>query len=116
MNNAEKIGRHFVIVPASSLVKEVLTVIQRAGYIGDFEFLDDGRSGHFRINLVGRINKSRSIRPRFAVRKDEFEKWEGRYLPAKGFGILVLSTPKGVMNQKEAAEHATGGRLLAFVY
>ncbi len=116
INNAEKIGRRTCIVPASSLVKEVLAAVQKAGYIGDFEFMDDGKSGSFRIDLIGRINKSRAIRPRFAVRKDEFEKWESRYLPAKGFGILIISTPKGVMNQKEALEKALGGRLLAYIY
>jgi len=116
INNAEKIGRRTCIVPASSLVKEVLAAVQKAGYIGDFEFMDDGKSGRFRIDLIGRINKSRAIRPRFAVKKDEFEKWESRYLPAKGFGILIISTPKGVMNQKEALEKATGGRLLAYIY
>ena len=94
INNAEKIGRRTCIVPASSLVKEVLAAVQKAGYIGDFEFMDDGKSGSFRIDLIGRINKSRAIRPRFAVRKDEFEKWESRYLPAKGFGILIISTPR----------------------
>ena len=102
INNAEKIGRRTCIVPASSLVKEVLAAVQKAGW--------------FRIDLIGRINKSRAIRPRFAVKKDEFEKWESRYLPAKGFGILIISTPKGVMNQKEALEKATGGRLLAYIY
>ncbi|MBI4170921.1 MAG: 30S ribosomal protein S8 [Candidatus Aenigmarchaeota archaeon] len=116
INNAEKIGRRMCIVPASSLIKEVLTVIQKAGYIGDFEFLDDSKSGHFKIDLVGRINKSRAIKPRFAVKKDGFEKWENRHLPAKGFGILVVSTPKGVMSQKEAIEQKIGGRLLAYVY
>jgi small subunit ribosomal protein S8 len=116
VNNAEKIGRRTVIVPASSLVKEVLIVVQKSGYIGEFEFLDDGRSGHFRIELIRRINKSRAIKPRFAVRLGEFEKWESRYLPAKGFGILVVSTPKGVMNHREAEEKCTGGRLLAYIY
>jgi small subunit ribosomal protein S8 len=116
VNNAEKIGRRVCIVPASSLVKDVLVVIQKAGYIGDFEFLDDGKSGHFRIDLIMRINKSRVIKPRFAVGKDDFEKWESRYLPAKGFGILVVSTPKGMMTHKEAEEQKTGGRLIAYVY
>ncbi len=116
INNAEKIGRRTCIVPASSLVKEVLAVIQKAGYIGDFEFMDDNKSGSFRIDLIGRINRSRAIKPRFAVGKDEFEKWESRYLPAKGFGVLIVSTPKGVISQKEAMEKQTGGRLLAFVY
>ncbi len=116
LNNAEKIGRRTVIVPASSLVKEVLIVIQKAGYIGEFEFQDDGKSGHFRIELIRRVNKSRTIRPRFSVKKGEFEKWENRYLPAKGFGILVVSTPKGVMTHKVAEEIGTGGKLLAYVY
>ena len=116
INNAEKIGRRTVVVPASSLVKEVLSVIQKAGYIGDFEFLDDGRSGHFRIDLIRRINRSRTIKPRFAVGKDEFEKWETRYLPAKDFGILIVSTSKGMMTHKEAGEAKIGGRLIAYVY
>ena len=116
LNNAEKIGRRTVIVPASSLIKEVLIVIQKSGYIGEFEFLDDGKSGQFRIELIRRINKSRSIKPRFAVRLGEFEKWEARYLPAKGFGILVVSTPKGVMTHREAEEKCIGGRLIAYVY
>ena len=116
INNAEKTGKRTCIVPASSLVKEVLAAIQKAGYIGDFEFLDDGRSGSFRIDLIGRINMSRAIKPRFSVKKDEFEKWESRYLPAKGFGMLVVSTPRGVMSQAEAMEKKTGGRLLAYVY
>jgi small subunit ribosomal protein S8 len=91
-------------------------VIQRSGYIGSFEFIDDRKSGQFTIELVGKINKSRAVRPRFPIKKDEFEKWEARYLPARKFGILIVSTPKGVMSQKEAEEQGTGGRLLAYVY
>ncbi len=116
VNNAENIGRKTVTVPASKLVKEVLMVVQRAGYIGSFEFVDDRKSGKFNIELIGKINKTRAVRPRFAIKKDEFEKWEGRYLPARGFGMLVVSTSKGVMSQKEAAELGIGGRLLCYVY
>jgi small subunit ribosomal protein S8 len=109
-------GKRGCVVPASTLVKNVLTVMQKTGYIGEFEFVDDGKSGEFKVSLIGRINKSRVIRPRFAVKKDEFEKWETRYLPAKGFGVLIVSTPKGVMSQKEAEQGGLGGRLLGFVY
>ncbi|MCX6815699.1 MAG: 30S ribosomal protein S8 [Candidatus Aenigmarchaeota archaeon] len=116
MNNAENIGERFCTVPASSLVKDVLMVMQKSEYIGNFEFIDDGKSGFFKIELIGKINKSRSIRPRFAVKKGEYEKWESRFLPSKGFGILILTTPKGVMNQHDAEKQETGGRLLAFVY
>jgi small subunit ribosomal protein S8 len=116
MNNAENIGKKNVAVPASKLVKEVLMVVQRAGYIGSFEFVDDRKSGKFNIELIGKINMSRAVRPRFPIKNNEFEKWEGRYLPARAFGILIVSTSKGVMSQKEAEELGIGGRLLAYVY
>jgi small subunit ribosomal protein S8 len=56
------------------------------------------------------------IQPRFFVKKDEYEKWEKRYLPARGFGIMIVSTSKGVMSQKEAESLKIGGRLLGYVY
>lgn len=116
LNNAENIGKRHCTVPASKLVKNVLMSIQKSGYIGSFEFVDDGKSGIFRVELIGKINKSRAIRPRFAVKNGEFDKWESRFLPAKNFGVLIVSTPKGVMSQKEAKEAGLGGRLVGFVY
>lgn len=116
VSNAEKIGKKTCVVPASNLVKSVLKIIQDTGYIGSFEFIDDGKSGKFQIELMGKINKTRVIRPRFSVKSDEFEKWESRYLPAKNFGVLIVSTSKGVMSQKHAIEQGIGGRLLAYIY
>lgn len=116
MNNAEKRGKKSCTVPASSVAKNMLMVLQRHGYVGKFEFIEDRRQGLLSIELVGKINKSRAIRPRFAVKKGEYEKWESRYLPARGFGVLLVSTSKGVMSQKEAADSGLGGRLLGYVY
>jgi small subunit ribosomal protein S8 len=116
LNNAEIVGKKKCTVPASKLVKNILMVMQKEGYIGSFEFIDNGKSGHFDVDMVGRINKSRIIKPRLSVKKHEFEKWESRYLPALNFGILIMSTPKGIMSQKEALENNTGGRLLGYVY
>ena len=48
--------------------------------------------------------------------KDEFEKFEKRYLPAKNFGILIVTTPEGIMTHNEAKERGIGGRLLAYMY
>lgn len=116
INNAEQIGKESCTVPSSELVKSVLKIMQKSGFIGSFEFVDDGKSGKIQIDLVGRINVTRSIKPRFSVKKDSYEKWESRYLPAKGFGILIVSTPKGVVDQKEAEKLGTGGKLLCYVY
>ena len=116
MNNAETIGKGSCSVPASTLIKDVLMVMQKSGYIGSFEFQDDSKSGSFLVELVGNINKSRIIKPRFNVKKGDYRKWEKRYLPAIDFGILIVSTPKGVMSQRKATEMGLGGRLLGYVY
>jgi len=116
MNNELRNKRECVISPASKLLGRVLRIMQLNGYIGEFEFVDDGRSGKFKVQLLGRINKCGAIKPRFAVRVDEFEEWEKKFLPSRDVGILIISTPKGVLSHKEAKEKRLGGRLTAFVY
>lgn len=116
INNEMRLKRECIISPASKLLGRVLRVMQLGGYIGEFEFIDDGITGKFKIQLLGRINKCGAIRPRFPVRADEFEKWEKSFLPSKDIGILVVSTSRGVTSHKTAKEEKIGGRLLAFVY
>jgi small subunit ribosomal protein S8 len=116
LNNELRNKRECVISPASKLLGKVLRVMQLNGYIGEFEFIDDGRSGKFKVQLLGRINKCGAIRPRFAVKVDEIESWEKKFLPSREVGLLIISTPRGVLSHREAKEKGVGGRLLAYVY
>ncbi|RJS84301.1 30S ribosomal protein S8 [Candidatus Bathyarchaeota archaeon] len=116
INNEMRRKRECIIWPASKLLGNTLRVFQMNGYIGEFEFIDDGRTGKFRVQLLGRINKCGAIRPRYPVKAKEIEQWEKMFLPAKGIGILVISTPQGVMSHIEAKKKNLGGRLLAYVY
>jgi small subunit ribosomal protein S8 len=116
MNNEMRNKRECIISPASKLLGRVLRVMQLNGYIGEFEFIDDGRQGKFRVQLLGRINKCGAVKPRYPIKMGEFEEWEKRFLPSREIGILVISTPYGVMSHKEAKKKHTGGRILAFVY
>jgi small subunit ribosomal protein S8 len=90
--------------------------MQLNGYIGEFEFIDDGRSGKFKVQLLGRINKCGAVRPRFSVKVDEFEEWEKKILPSREVGLIVISTSKGVLSHREADEKHIGGKLLAYIY
>ncbi len=117
LKNAERVGNlQCVVKPASKLIGKVLGVMSEYGYIGEFEFIEDGRAGKFKIQLLGKMNDCGIIRPRYNLKKTEFEKFEKRFLPAAGFGILILTTPLGVMDHKTAIEKGTGGKLLAYVY
>jgi len=116
VNNELRRKKTCLIAPASKLLGNVLRVIQMNGYIGEFEFIDDGRSGKFRVQLLGRVNKCGAIKPRYAVKAKEIEKWEKIYLPSRDIGILAVSTPGGVISHREAKERNAGGSLLAFIY
>ncbi len=108
-----------VIMPASKLIINVLKVMQREGYIGEFEYIDDGRWGKIRVQLLGRINKAGVIKPRFPVKYKDLLRmpdWMRKYLPSRDIGILIISTSRGVMSHREAIEKHIGGVLLAYVY
>uniref|UniRef100_A0A7C2ZRH1 Small ribosomal subunit protein uS8 n=1 Tax=Ignisphaera aggregans TaxID=334771 RepID=A0A7C2ZRH1_9CREN len=108
-----------VIWPASKLIIRVLRVMQKYGYVGEFEYIDDGRWGKIVVQLLGRINKCGVIKPRWSVRwldLVEMPQWLHKYLPSRDVGILILSTSKGVMSHREAIEQHSGGILLAYVY
>src|SRR3989442_3230297 len=86
MRNAEAAGKtDCVIRPASKLIGRVLKVMQEHEYIRSFEFIDDCRGNLYRVALVGSINSCGVIKPRFAVKRTELEKWDARYLPDQVF-------------------------------
>jgi len=117
LKNAELRGhRRVVIWPVSKLVYNVLRVMQRYGYVGEVEYVDDGRGGKFIVQLLGKINDVRAIKPRFPVKYSEIPMYEQRYLPSRNLGILIISTSKGVMSHIEAKQQRIGGVLLAYVY
>ena len=76
LKNAETVGKsQCEIRPSSKLIGRVLKVMQDNGYINQFEYIDDGRSGLFRVTLNGQINSCGVIKPRFSVKKAELEKF-----------------------------------------
>ncbi len=117
INNAARAGRRDVVIrPASKLIGRVLKIMEDHTYIEEFEYVENGRGGEYHIRLSASINKCGAIKPRFSVKRDEMEKFESRYLPAQDFGILIVTTNRGVMAHTEAKKIGIGGKLLAYVY
>mmetsp|Transcript_11735 Transcript_11735/g.31597 ORF Transcript_11735/g.31597 Transcript_11735/m.31597 type:complete len:131 (+) Transcript_11735:80-472(+) len=117
LSNAEKKGKRQVLLrPSSKVLIKFLQVMQKHGYIGEFEIVDDHRAGKIVVNLIGRVNKTRAISPRYDVGVNEIEKWTNNLLPSRQFGHVVLTTSLGIMDHEEARRKHTGGKVLGFFY
>ncbi len=117
IKNAENTGKvECTLRPASKIIASVLTVFKENNYIEGFEYVDDGKAGLFNVNLLGNINKCGIVRPRYAVKLEDFERYEERFLPSRTMGFLVVTTSKGVMPHFEAKRQGIGGQILAYIY
>ncbi|MGC9005835.1 MAG: 30S ribosomal protein S8, partial [Candidatus Micrarchaeia archaeon] len=100
----------------SKLIMKVLEIMKNNGYIEEFEVVEDGKGNKITVKLSGKINNCGVITPRTSVKRHEWYKTEEQYLPGVGIGIIIVSTPKGVVTNREAQEMKSGGRLIGFVY
>jgi small subunit ribosomal protein S15Ae len=117
MVTAERLGKRQVITrPCSKVVIKFLAIMQKNGYIGDFEVIDDHRGGKICIELIGRLNKAGVISPRFDATHVELENWQSRLLPSRLFGHVVLTTSQGIMDHHEAMSKQVGGKILGFFF
>jgi len=104
--------KNFEMYSSKFLVK-VLEIMKKNGYI-DYKLKDDKfQKVVIEIKL---LNECRSIRPRFYVKKDELDRYIRRFLPSRGFGVIIISTSKGLMTHNEALEKGIGGSLIAYCF
>jgi small subunit ribosomal protein S8 len=96
-NNEARRNSDCIILPTSKLGIEVLKTLQKDGYIGEFEHIDDKRGGKFKIKLLAKITKCGAISQRFKV-------------------MLLVTTNQGVMSHHEAVNKGLGGFLIGYVY
>ncbi|MDR0795383.1 MAG: 30S ribosomal protein S8 [Tannerella sp.] len=120
LRNAIKAQHRVVEVPASNLKKEITKILFEKGYILNFKFVDEGPQGTIKIALkYNPVNKESAIRRLQRISRPGLRKYAGyKDMPRvlNGLGIAILSTPKGVMTDKEARTQNVGGEVLCYVY
>jgi len=117
VQNYEMLGKKEIVTKnISKTIRKVLEIMQSEQLIGSSELIENVDGTALKINLLGAINKCGVIKPRFRIKVTEYEKFEKRFLPAMGFGILIVSTNKGMMTNKQAKEQNLGGTLVSYAY
>ena len=120
LRNAIQANHRVVEVPASNLKKEITKILFDQGNILNYKFDDETAQGTIKIALkYNPQTKVNAIKCLTRVSKPGMRKYTGyREMPRviNGLGIAIISTSKGVMTNKEAAEQKIGGEVLCYVY
>ncbi|MBK9041509.1 MAG: 30S ribosomal protein S8 [Bdellovibrionales bacterium] len=115
IRNAGAAAHEKVDVPSSNMRVGLAQVLQENGYIRSFKVAKDGRQGVMRVYLkylpngkhaMGSISRVSRPGRRFYVRSDEIPKVRS------GFGLVLLSTNKGIVSGDDAVKMNIGGELL----
>ncbi len=119
IRNAASARHETVDVPASSLKKQIATILLEEGYIRDFSEVADDKQGMIRITLKYVENKKNIITGIKRISKPGLRVYAGKEdMPRVlgGLGIAIVSTSKGIMTDKSARKMGVGGEVLAFVW
>jgi small subunit ribosomal protein S8 len=117
IRNAQSAGKPTVGMSASKLKTAILKVLQDEGYIAGFAVENVGAKSTLSIELkyhqgrpvIDRIERISRPGLRIYRGKDELPKVLG------GLGVAVVSTPQGIMTDKQARAAGTGGEVLFVV-
>jgi small subunit ribosomal protein S8 len=109
--NAKKARKTSVVITKhSKLLRNILDIAKESGYL-DYEV--DGTEIKVTIS---KLNELKAIKPRYTVSVKNINKYVRRYLPAKDFGFVIISTNQGLMKSEEAEEQNLGGCLIAYMF
>ncbi|EIW94018.1 ribosomal protein S8 [Porphyromonas gingivalis W50] len=113
-------GHRVVSVPASNIKKEITKILFDKGYILNYKFEENDSQGIIKVALKYDLaHKVNAIKKLKRVSRPGLRKYVGyRDMPRvlNGLGIAIVSTPRGVMTDKEARELKVGGEVLCYVY
>jgi len=119
IRNACQAKHRRVDIPVSKLKVEMARLLRDNNYLHDFQVLDDGRHGLLRLYLRYHQGDQPVIRELRRVSSPGLRRYVGvREIPhvRNGLGMAILSTPKGLMTDREARKAHLGGELLAVVW
>lgn len=119
IRNANSAKHDSVDIPASNMKKAIAQILVDEGYVKSFQVIEDGKQGIIRVALKYGANKSQVITGLRRVSKPGlriYTNTEDMPQVMKGLGIAILSTPKGIMTDRQARREHVGGEVLAFVW
>ena len=119
VRNASSAKHDTVDIPASNMKKAIAKILVEEGYVKGMQVVEDNKQGVIKLTLKYGEDKTPAISGLRRVSKPGlriYTNCEKMPKVLKGLGIAIVSTPKGVMTDKQARIVNVGGEVLAFVW
>jgi len=120
IRNAILVGKKDVSIPASKMKSSIALVLKDEGYIKNVESIEaDGPQGHIRLELKYDLDGISAIQEIKRISTPGCRVYTGSKdspVVRRGLGVSILTTPKGVMSGRKAAEECVGGEVLCTVF
>jgi small subunit ribosomal protein S8 len=119
IRNASRAKHATVDVPASNMKKAIAQILVDEGYIKDFTVTEDAKQGVISITLKYTETGASVITGLRRVSKPGlriYTSCEDMPKVMRGIGTAIISTPKGVMTDRQARKENLGGEVLAYVW
>ena len=109
--NAKKARKSEIIINKNSkLLRNVLDIAKERGYL-DYNV----EGNEIKVNLKN-LNEIKAVKPRYTISVKKINNYVRRFLPAKNFGLLIISTNEGLMSHEDAEEKNIGGCIIAYMF
>ncbi|HXB83108.1 MAG: 30S ribosomal protein S8 [Candidatus Cybelea sp.] len=119
IRNANTANHKTVDVPASRAKQAIAQILQDEGFIESFERVAEGPQGKIRIQLRYGPEKEKIITGLRRISRPGLRVYTGKTeIPRVlgGLGLVIISTPQGIMSGKRAKKQGVGGEVLAYVW
>jgi len=113
VSNAKSIDKNSLVLPFSKIKEGVLSVLKEEGYVGEFSSDKDKKS--ITVDLTGSSKNFQKIKRLSRPGRRLYIKSKNIPRP-KGYGIVIISTPKGVLSGSKAKAQGFGGELICEVW
>lgn len=109
--NAKKARKSEIVLNKNSkLLRNVLDIAKERGYL---DYSVEGNE--IKVSLKN-LNEIKAVKPRYTISVKKINNYVRRFLPAKNFGLLIISTNKGLMSHEDAEEKNMGGCIIAYMF
>ena len=118
IRNAVKAKKKFVDIPSSKMKVNLAGILKDNKFIRDYNVIEDNKQNILRVHLqyVAGVSSITGLKRISTPGLRQYVDKDARVRVLGGLGIAILSTPKGLLTDKQAKKESVGGEVVCHVW